>query len=228
MEPTRIGLLALGAAALTSTAMLVATRRAAPTAHGTSPLGGPAEQARIDPANLAALVDSIERLIQTLERAPPKRLEAAAAGPPRRAVAATDDTTVVELLREQNALLAEVHAALLKGARGGAEPAQRVRELRDAVGAGPRPTNGQAWADFFARHPPASINEMPVELAVLGVADVLERFGWPQQTIPPSTNNGNWSLVYRDLEINTPDGVVTAVGLNCNRDGTYFLDVDRR
>lgn len=225
MESSRIGLLVLCAVAITSTAMLVTTRGDGPAAHDSRPLNGATGQAQIDPASLAALVESIGRLIETLQQAPTSRLEAVAAGPLRQAVPSVGDAAVIELLRDQNALLEKMSTALLAGARGDVEPNPRARVLRDTVGAGPSPVKSEAWADYFARRPPASIKDLGIELAVLGVADILERFGWPQQTVPPSSSTGNWVLVYRDLAVPTPDGVVTSVALNCDRDGTYHISL---
>lgn len=43
------------------------------------------------------------------------------------------------------------------------------------------------------------------ELAIMGVADVLERFGWPTRASAPSGPNGAWQLAYLDLAHPTAD-----------------------
>lgn len=225
MQPVRVGLLVFGAVVVACIGTVIATRDTRPTAHFARPLAGPAEQVGIvDAADLAALVVSLERLVESLERNSPSRLGAVSSGTPRQPVTSSDETSILDLLREQNDKLGELHAALLADRLGGGAPAQQASILRATVAKGQRPTDHNAWAAFFAQHPPESLDIVPVEVAILGVAEILERFGWPKQVEPPRGIDAYWQLDYRDLELPTPDGMVTRISVYCSRDATYILD----
>ncbi len=227
MEQVRPALLVVGTLVITIAAMVLVTQRDESETQFATPLQRPA----VEPADVTALVASIERLVEALERASPTRfertsptgLEGVSAAPSRQPAGPSVDASLAELLREQNEQLAQIHAVLLAEARTDDGAARTASKLRATVEAGPRPIRTEAWEAFFTRHPPSTLNNLPVELAVLGVAEVMEKFGWPTQVVPPQTNGGVWALSYRDLSVRTPDGVVTHVQLNCARDATYYL-----
>lgn len=221
-------LLVLGTAAITFVATSVTMRRDGLQAGSAGPLSEASVRAGVGGDAGTALVASIERLIQSLERALPSRLEAPTVGPPRQAVSSNDDATVVELLREQNDRLAEIHAAVLADGIDGSAPARQASILHATVAGGQRATDLNAWAAFFARHPPDSLDVAPVEIAILSVADLMERFGWPKQVLPPQSTAAHWELEYSDLELPTPDGIVTRIDVYCSRDATYRLDPSLR
>jgi hypothetical protein len=124
--------------------------------------------------------------------------------------------------------LAQFHAALLAGARGDVETARTASILRATVEAGPRPMRRETLEELFTRHRPSKLTGVPVEIAVLGVNEVLERFGWPTQLTPPHSRDGYWSLMYNALEVRTADGVIPWVQLNCTREGTFHISCPPR
>jgi hypothetical protein len=228
MEPNRLGVLVLGAIAITSTTMLFATRRDEPTEEAERTLAASTGQAIADSTDLAALGQSIDRLIDLMEQEADDRREGASPGPPRQPVGASDDSNVADLLQKQNELLLEIRAAMLARAGTIPPPDEGALRLRATVASGPRPTNVNAWADYLARYPPDENQEVPLELAVLGVAELLERFGWPKQVRTPSQADHFWYLLYQDVDVPIANGVVTHIHVTCNRDGTYRLWANRK
>jgi hypothetical protein len=229
MNAIRIVLLVLGTIVITLVISALMTRRQPAVDDHVVPLDG---RSGVEPGDVAALIASIERLVDVLERSSPARLEgpratgldAAAAAPQRQPAGPSIDASFLELLREQNERLAQIQSALLDGVRSDHGGAPAVAKLRATVEAGHRPIRLDAWEAFFSRFPPSKLEEqLPVELAVLGVAEVMEKFGSPSMARPPQSLEGSWSLMYEGLNVRTPDGVVTRVDLNCSRDATFYV-----
>ncbi|MEM6671836.1 MAG: hypothetical protein AAF726_03275 [Planctomycetota bacterium] len=99
------------------------------------------------------------------------------------------------------------------------------REVERDVDRLRRPTDQPALQRFVERYRETiEQSDVPLEISLLGVREVIDRFGWPEELLIPQIANGSYELTYRVApETEDASGTITVY---CTQFRTYYATFD--
>lgn len=107
--------------------------------------------------------------------------------------------------------------------RPGAGPRRGWRDVELEVDRLRRPADLPELQRFLTQHGETlARGEVPLEVSLLGVREIIDRFGWPEKMEVPTNANGSYDLTYR-IASETADSRGT-IEIGCTQFRTFYVE----